>query len=111
MTTPDRPTSDALRRERRRPPTPAPDEATDPVDYHPSPAPRATSSPAAAPAPVQVESLARRRGRDRGLPFSTRLDPDVIDSLEAVVATGQQPTLRAALEHAIRNVYGAPSEG
>lgn len=75
------------------------------------PAVPASSLAAPAPAPVHVGSLARRRGRDRGLPFSTRLDLDVIDSLEAVVATGQQPTLRAALEHAIRTVYGAPSGG
>lgn len=117
----------------RRVPRPAADEKIDPVDFaaqattphkpapqestagsDPTPsAPASTTPSRGALAPAPIETIAtgrpgRPRRREITMPFSTRLAVEVVDLLDDVVLN-QGITQRAAVEMAIREKWGTPS--
>lgn len=92
----------------KRAPRPAADERVDPVDYQPAtptPAPRPTVT-ATSTAPAVTAPPQKKARRAPTVPFSTRIAADVSELIDTA-ATEQDMTIRAVVEYAIRQTYGA----
>lgn len=122
MSQQDRPTS------LRRAPRPARDESIDPIDTRPSsdatPSPaEASDSPAAAeavapeppaaparstsqPKSAATAPAARGRRKEPTVQLGARISIDVDAILSGAVDSGRAPSIRAALEEAIRKTWG-----
>ncbi|WP_147915225.1 hypothetical protein [Ruania zhangjianzhongii] len=109
----------------RRRPRPAADESVDPIDPRPTPTTATQQAPAipqqkaptSKPGPTADLSPARAMptasppaARAATVQLSVRVAPDVVQLLDAAVsaarARGERLTQRAAIEQAIRRVWG-----
>lgn len=107
----------------RRRPRPAADESVDPIDPRPAPSEAVQQAPAApqqktpkhvptteAPPAPAVPGASSPAVRAATVQLSVRVTPDVVQLLDAAVAAararGERLTQRAAIEQAIRRVWG-----
>jgi len=102
MTQADRPAS------LKKAPKPAADSSVDPIVVAPDLTPAAASPSAAAPAaasPATQPAPAAKPRREVTVPLSTRVSAQVIETLDAAVAS-EGITVRAAIEEAIIARWG-----